>query len=66
MQLLQLSVYNRFGQRVFNAVNIDDHWDGYFNGQQQDLGTYYYYLQVLCGNQRSEIKEFKGDVTLIR
>jgi gliding motility-associated-like protein len=66
MQLQQFSIYNRFGQRIFYTSNMNDHWDGTFNGQKQDLGTYYYYATVLCGNRKQKIKEFKGDITLIR
>jgi gliding motility-associated-like protein len=66
MQLQQFSIYNRFGQRVFYTANMNDHWDGTFNGERQELGTYYYYLTVLCGNKRQKTTEFKGDITLIR
>jgi gliding motility-associated-like protein len=56
------TVYNRWGQRVFEADNSLDCWDGTFNGQQVQLGTYYFFLQgeTRCG------KVFKkGDITVI-
>jgi gliding motility-associated-like protein len=66
MELEQFSIYNRFGQRVFHSGSIDQLWDGTFNGVPQEIGSYYYYLKVLCGNKKEKTKEFKGDITLIR
>ena len=69
MSILIFSIYNRFGQVVYSASNtsdIDKGWDGKFNGIPADLGTYYYYIKIACGNKGDHIKEFKGDVTLIR
>ncbi len=66
MELLEFAIYNRFGEKVFTAINRNSHWDGYHNGVPQEVGTYFYYLQVICGNKRTNIKEFKGDIILIR
>lgn len=57
-------IYNRYGQEMFNSSNIDDAWDGTFNGQPQELGVYYWILGV-TDRFGKEIQE-KGDVTLIR
>lgn len=66
MQLEQMSIYNRYGQRVFYTIKMNDHWDGMFNGEPQDMDTYFYYITVICGNKRAKEKLIKGDVTLIR
>ncbi|PZF71584.1 T9SS type B sorting domain-containing protein [Taibaiella soli] len=59
-------IYNRYGQKVYTAVGKGalEGWDGTFNGQLQDLGTYYYHINI-------ETKEggtiaLKGDVILMR
>ena len=39
-----LSIFNRFGQRVFFTEDINSGWDGNFNGSKQDLGTYFYLI----------------------
>ena len=64
--LLEFSIYNRFGQQVFTTTNVDEGWDGKFAGNFQDIGTYFYYVKMICGNRNDHVLELKGDVTLIR
>jgi gliding motility-associated-like protein len=66
MKLINLSIYNRFGQRVYSSQYIDQGWDGTYNGVPQDLGTFEYYLKAICGNKGDHVIELKGDITLIR
>jgi gliding motility-associated-like protein len=57
------AIYNRWGQRVFEADSPDKCWDGNFNNQPVLLDVYYYFLkaETRCG------KVFKkGDITVIR
>jgi gliding motility-associated-like protein len=66
MDLLEFSVYNRFGQRVYTSSDLTHGWDGNFNGAKADIGTYMYYIRFICGNKSTEKQILKGDVTLIR
>lgn len=66
MTLRNLSIYNRFGQRVFYTTSTLDSWDGRVNGQVQDAGVYFYYAVIVCGNAGTNVIEFKGDITLVR
>lgn len=69
-QLKIFSIYNRFGQRVFTTNilngNASEGWDGRWNGEIQDIGTYNYYAVGICGNGSSKQQEFKGTITLIK
>ncbi len=40
-----LSIYDRWGQRVFHTADKYKGWDGMFNGGYAQLGTYVYQLQ---------------------
>lgn len=60
----EMSIYNRFGQRVFYTQNIFKGWDGIFNGQPSTPGTYYY--QIKYQNDTSGFKKKLGAITLIR
>ncbi len=66
IKLLNFSIYNRYGQRLFYTVSTEQGWDGTWNDKPQDLGTYFYYIKMVCGNGGNNVVEFKGDVTLIR
>jgi gliding motility-associated-like protein len=61
--LQEFSIYNRWGQRVFSSTSPSACWDGRFNGQLMDTGTFVYVIRAktMCG----EIKR-TGTVVLIR
>ncbi len=61
--LQEFSIYNRWGQRVFQTKNPSDCWDGTFQGQKQDAGAFVYIIKAssLCGNIFR-----KGNLLLIR
>jgi gliding motility-associated-like protein len=64
-KLVEFSVYNRWGQKVFSTSNKDEGWDGAFNSQPQDMGVYFYNIIVSrAGYSNNQI--YKGEVTLIR
>lgn len=57
------TIYNRWGEKVFESLKTSDCWDGKFKGQASEQGTYFYFLkaETSCG------KIFKkGDITLLR
>jgi gliding motility-associated-like protein len=64
--LKEFSIYNRYGQQVFTTNNIMQGWDGRFQGKDEELGVYYYYVRLICGNKGDQERTFKGDFTLIR
>lgn len=64
-RFVELSVYNRPGQRVFfNDSDPDMGWDGTERGKPCDIGTYYYFLVVREEDGTKRV--VKGDITLIR
>ena len=65
VQAYGLSVYNRWGQRVFYSAKADQGWDGTINGQYAEMGTYMYQVQFLGGTQKQQYTQ-KGDLVLVR
>jgi gliding motility-associated-like protein len=59
----KLFIFNRWGNNVYSSKNQYDCWDGKFNGQDQPIGTYFYYYDITteCGKLKG-----KSDFTLIR
>lgn len=60
-----LSLYNRYGQRVFYSANYDKGWDGNFNGRPEDVGVYFFELHFTGGKNKQHYYQ-KGDIILIR
>ncbi len=64
-RLVEFSIYNRFGERVyFNSYSKDAGWDGVYKGVPSDMGVYFYY--IIVGKRDGTNRIHKGDVTLIR
>jgi gliding motility-associated-like protein len=63
VHLKDFSIYNRFGQRVFFTRDINEGWDGYYNGKMADLDVYFYMVHYIIGENTYPLK---GDVTLVR
>jgi gliding motility-associated-like protein len=63
-ELIAFRIYNRWGQDVYNAADIDDGWDGKFKGVAQPPGIYVYHLVIQAPNRRKIVR--KGTIALIR
>jgi gliding motility-associated-like protein len=63
-QSYELSIFDRWGQRVFYTFDPKAGWDGTANGKPCEVGTYFYHLRARCLTGRDE--DYKGDVILIR
>ncbi|MBI4930067.1 MAG: gliding motility-associated C-terminal domain-containing protein [Bacteroidetes bacterium] len=59
-----LIIYNRWGEKVFEADNITVLWDGTYKGKQMNTAVFVYYMKVtfITGNETVR----KGNVSLIR
>ncbi|MBS1614857.1 MAG: gliding motility-associated C-terminal domain-containing protein [Bacteroidetes bacterium] len=60
----EISIYNRWGERVFHGDNAQTGWDGRFNGYDCEAGTYFYLVRAECYTGQKE--EHKGELLLIR
>jgi gliding motility-associated-like protein len=63
-EVLDVFVFNRWGQKVFEGQNSTAFWDGTFKGKVQDLGVYVYVIRAIT-RDGDEITE-TGNVTLLR
>ncbi|MCX6316735.1 MAG: gliding motility-associated C-terminal domain-containing protein [Bacteroidetes bacterium] len=61
---IRLSIFNQWGQLIFESANINTGWNGTYKGQQQPVGVYAYTLKVVL--QDGTIINKKGSVNLIR
>jgi gliding motility-associated-like protein len=63
-EILEFSIYNRFGEKVFSTTDINQRWDGVFNGRNQPMANYVWVIKATSydGLPISE----NGQFTLLR
>ena len=59
-----LTIYDRWGEKLFETSDLKVGWDGLFKGKQLDQGVYGYYMTFKCNNGQESFK--KGNITLLR
>lgn len=61
---LIMTIYNRWGEIVFQSSSTEPAWDGTYNGSEQPVGNYVYMFSAtdFDGNNYN----YQGDFTLIR
>jgi gliding motility-associated-like protein len=63
--LIQLEVYDRWGQKLWSTSDWKRGWDGKIDGEDAEVSTYQYIFRYTCTRDgKTYIR--KGDVTLIR
>lgn len=60
----QMLIFNRWGNILFSSTNPQTGWNGTFNGQPSDVGTYVY--QISFRNGANTLVEQTGTFVLIR
>ena len=61
----ELSVYNRWGQKVFTSANLNTTWDGKYNGVECQQGVYLFKIKFYGFSSGDPIEKM-GTVTLLR
>ncbi|MBK9689855.1 MAG: gliding motility-associated C-terminal domain-containing protein [Saprospiraceae bacterium] len=69
MVLHELSVFSRWGERMYHKTNFtisenEGLWDGTFRGQKVQPGVYVY--QLTYTNEKGEEVMLTGDITVVR
>ena len=65
IKLLNLAIFDRWGEKVFESADINAGWDGTYRGKIAPPGVYVYMLQYLGGID-THASEMKGSITLLR
>jgi len=64
LQKFKMTVYNRWGQVVFNSNNINSGWDGTYKRQLQNPGAYVYYIEYSF--KEKQVVRKNGTIALLR
>ncbi len=62
--ITQVTIYNRWGEKVFETNSILEVWDGYYKGDEQPIGVYAYVVTATFIDESEET--YSGNLTLVR
>ncbi|MFN8287576.1 MAG: gliding motility-associated C-terminal domain-containing protein [Chitinophagales bacterium] len=62
---LDLQIFNRWGELVFETSDPLEGWDGVYKGMEQELGVYVWKCDYILNGQ-TKTKSAKGNLTLMR
>jgi len=63
-EFLEVKIYNRWGQLVYESNDLYQGWDGTFKGEPQAMDTYAYTIRIINTDNKEEF--IKGYITLLR
>jgi gliding motility-associated-like protein len=63
--LESFSVFNRWGEMIYQATDLEKGWDGTHGGRNENIGTYVYMLSGKSGTT-GKTYYLKGNVVLLR
>lgn len=68
IQDFQLSVFDRWGNRVYLSTDVNDGWDGTINGQDAPMGVYVWQMVYTSMDERGIMvtQTTSGDITLVK
>ena len=64
LDFYRFTIFDRWGQVIFQSTDPTEGWDGTINGKDTKEGTYVYMLSVRAGDSEEVVK--RGHVTLLR
>jgi len=64
IETMTFIIYNRYGQKVFEANDQTNGWDGTLNGKNENPGVFVWYLEYVLTDGTSDV--LKGNVTLLK
>ncbi|MEP7195832.1 MAG: PKD domain-containing protein [Saprospiraceae bacterium] len=64
IEKLELYIYDRWGEKVYETNDINFKWDGTYKGAELKPDVYGYYFKVLCVDGKTYSD--KGNLTIIR
>jgi gliding motility-associated-like protein len=59
-----IAIFSRWGEKVFETNDINECWDGRYDGKKCQSGVYMYTCDIVC--EDNQAGTFKGDVTIIQ
>jgi gliding motility-associated-like protein len=65
IKFVEVSIFDRWGERVFQSTDIDFKWDGRYNGTLLEPNTFVYQISVVFIDNHAQ-PGYKGSLLLLR
>lgn len=59
-----MSIYNKWGEMIFESGNLHESWDGTYGGELVQDGAYVYMISLVSADKKSMVKN--GTVTVLK
>ncbi len=66
IRFLEVKVFNRWGEKVFESNDLNFKWDGTYKGHSLMPAVFVYTIKVVFANTKLAERIYKGSVTLIK
>jgi gliding motility-associated-like protein len=64
LKTVDFKIFNRWGEKLFEGMSLEDKWDGTYKGKEQPQGVYIY--SCVYTDFRGKTYSTKGTITLLR
>jgi len=64
IETIDMSIYDRYGSKIFQTTDINVGWDGKYSRQRLNSGVYLWVAEVTFYD--GQIQQYSGNVTLVR
>lgn len=61
---MQFTIFDRWGEKVFETTDVNTGWDGTYKGKPMNIGVFVYFIKGKFKN--GDVIDKKGNVTLLR
>jgi gliding motility-associated-like protein len=65
LKFVEVQIFDRWGEKVFDSNDINFKWDGIYKGAQLNPGTFVYQIKAVFLDNHSE-DVYKGSLLLLR
>ncbi len=62
----EMSIFNRWGEKIFSSTSLSNPWDGRVSGNIVQNDVYVYVVVFRVKGSDTELKRFKGNVNVIK
>jgi gliding motility-associated-like protein len=64
IKTIHISIYDRWGEKIFETNDVSEGWDGTFHSQMMESAVFVYYIDAEM--ESGSVYKEKGNITLVR